>query len=226
MNSAIIVAAGKSERMGVKMDKAFLTLGPSPVLAYSLRAFQECADIHSIVLVVRHDQLAAAEGLVQLFGIGKIRKVVSGGATRQDSVAAGFAALDPDTLIVSVHDAARPCVTKELISETIKTAQKHGSGVAATKVTDTVKAVKKGQTVDSTLDRNLIWTVQTPQTFKYGIFKKAFDELKKSKAGVTDEASAVERIGVEVRLVQTAFPNIKITTTDDLPIASLLLGIK
>ena len=226
MVSAIIVAAGKSERMGSKIDKAFLSLGPEPVLAYSLRAFQECHNVHSIVLVVRNDKLSAAEGMVQMFGISKIRSIIAGGASRQSSVAAGLAAVDPDSEIVCVHDAARPCVTPALISETVGVARKYGSGVAASKVTDTVKIVKKGHVVDSTLDRDLIWTVQTPQTFKYDILIKAFESLKKSKDDVTDEATAVEKTGAEVRLVPCSFPNMKITTPDDLPVAALLMGIK
>ena len=144
MNSAIILAAGRSERMGGKMDKAFLSLGPQPVLAYSLRVFQECPDIDSIVLVTRKDQLIAAKGVCQMFGIGKLRAVVAGGQMRQLSVEQGLQAVDPDTRIVCVHDAARPCVTTALISETIKAAKKFGSGVAATHITDTVKIAFEG----------------------------------------------------------------------------------
>lgn len=226
MNSAIIVAAGRSDRMGGRMDKAFLSLGAQPVLAYSLRAFQECPDIHSIVLVVRRNQRIAAKGVTTLFGIAKLRAIVAGGALRQASVQEGLKALDPDTRIVCVHDAARPCVTPELISETIKTAQQHGSGVAATRITDTVKLVEKGQTTTSTLDRDKIWTVQTPQTFKLELINKAFEALAADEARVTDESMAVERLGESVRLVPTTFPNLKITTPDDLRSAAALLGIK
>ena len=226
MVSAVIVAGGKSQRMGGNLDKAFLSLGPQPVLAYSLSVFQECQDVHSIVLVVRKEQLMAAEGVCQMFGISKLRTIVAGGASRQDSVLAGLKAVDPDTEFVCVHDAARPCVTKELVSETIASAKKYGSGVAATKITDTVKSAEKGQIVTATLDREKLWTVQTPQTFKHALLMRAFAELGKGKGSVTDEASAVERLGEAVRLIPTTFLNIKITTTDDLPLASSLLGIK
>ncbi len=226
MNSAIIVAAGRSERMGGKMDKAFLSLGSVPVLSYSLRVFQECSEIDSIVLVVRRDQQVAAKGVVQMFGISKLRAIVSGGAMRQASVEQGMQALDPDTRFVCVHDAARPCVTNALIVETIRSAKRHGSGVAATRITDTVKLVERGQIVSSTLDRSKVWTVQTPQTFRYELLRRAFDALAGKAAEVTDESMAVELLGEEVHLVPTVFPNLKITTPDDLPVAASLLGIQ
>ncbi|MCL1856217.1 MAG: 2-C-methyl-D-erythritol 4-phosphate cytidylyltransferase [Kiritimatiellaeota bacterium] len=225
MVTAVIVAGGKSQRMGSDIDKAFLSLGPQPVLAYSLCVFQDCPEVHSIVLVVRKEQLTAAQGVCQMFGISKLKAIVTGGASRQDSVMAGLKAVDPDTTIVCVHDAARPCVTKELVAETVASAKKCGSGVAATKITDTVKAASAAQTVTETLDREKLWTVQTPQTFKLPLLARAFAELGKAKGRVTDEASAVERLGETVHLVPTAFLNLKITTPDDLPLASLLLGI-
>ena len=120
MNTAIIVAAGKSERMGGKVDKAFLSLGPKPVLAYSLMAFEACADIDAIIVVVRKDQVIATQGVARMFGCRKVQAVVPGGSCRQASVRNGMKECDPDTTIVSVHDAARPCITPALISETIK----------------------------------------------------------------------------------------------------------
>lgn len=225
MNSAIIVAAGRSGRMGGKMDKSFLSLGAQPVLAYSLRAFQECSDIGSIVVVVRRDQRDAAKGVATLFGISKLREIVSGGRTRQASVMSGMEALDPDTEIVCVHDAARPCVTPALISETIRTAKRTGAGVAASRINDTVKLVERGQTVSSTLDRDKVWTTQTPQTFSYELLKRAMDALVADEAVVTDDSAAVERLGEAVTLVDTAFPNPKITVPEDLRSIAALLGI-
>ena len=120
MVTAIIVAAGKSERMGAGTDKAFLNLGPKPVVAWSLLAFERCADVDQIVLVVRKDQLIAAKAVVRMFGISKVRAVVAGGAKRQDSVMNGLKELDVDTRFVVVHDGARPCVRPETISEVVK----------------------------------------------------------------------------------------------------------
>ena len=226
MTTAVIVAAGKSERMGGSVDKAFLSLGSKPVIAYSMMTFEACPDIDAIVLVVRKDQLIAAKGVSQMFGCRKVTAIVAGGASRQTSVRNGLAACDPETKIVCVHDGARPCVTSALIAETIKSAKRTGSGVAATKVTDTVKYVERGQVITSTLDRDKVWTVQTPQTFKFDLLNRALDAAEKSGDKFTDEASAVEKIGESVHLIPTPFPNIKITVSEDISIASLLLGIQ
>jgi 2-C-methyl-D-erythritol 4-phosphate cytidylyltransferase len=226
MVSAIIVAAGKSERMGGGVDKAFLSLGSRPVLAYSLRVMEQCTDVDEVILVVRKDQIIAANGLVQLFGCKKVAKVVAGGATRQASVSNGLAACGYESTIVCVHDGARPCVTPELISETIKSAKLKGSGVAATKVTDTVKTADKNQVAVQTIDREKLWTTQTPQTFKIAILRKALAKAEADNAKHTDEASALEALGEPAHLVQTPFHNIKITTPEDIKIASLLLGIQ
>lgn len=224
MNYGVVVAAGKSERMGVNVDKAFLSLGTRPVLAYSLLAFEKCHDIDGIILVCRKDKMDSARAMASLFGISKLKRVVAGGTKRQVSVGNGLAVLADDVDIVAVHDGARPCVTPELISETIKSAKRYGSGVAAVKVTDTVKHVESGLTVSRTVDRTKLWAVQTPQTFKRDLLEKAFDRIKKKNATVTDEASAVELVS-EVHLVGAPVSNIKITTADDLALAAALLKL-
>ena len=225
MNSAIIVAAGRGQRMGINTDKAFLNLGPKPVVAWSMIAFEECAEIDRIILVVRRDQLIAAKTVAQMFGISKFQEVVVGGSNRQDSVLNGMKVLDPDTRYVCVHDGARPCVKPELIQATLRCAKRHGSGIAASRIWDTVKYVERGTTVDHTEDRTKLWTVQTPQTFNVALLTKAYAEVKTKKASVTDDAAAVELLGETVRLVEWPHPNIKITTADDLPLAVAALQI-
>ena len=225
MNVGIVVAAGKSERMGPQVDKAFLSLGTKPVLAYSLVAFEKCRDIDSIIVVVRKDRIEAAHGVAHMFGCSKIRRIVAGGAKRQVSVSHGLACLDDDATIVSIHDGARPCITPELISETIKVAKRCGSGVAAAKITDTVKYVDKGYTVTRTVDRAKLWAVQTPQTFKRELLMEAFALVAKKRMTVTDDASAVELVTKRVRLVPSPTPNVKITTADDLAVAAALLKL-
>jgi 2-C-methyl-D-erythritol 4-phosphate cytidylyltransferase len=225
MNAGVIVAAGKSERVGPKVDKAFLSLGTKPVLAYALQAYERCTDIDEVVLVVRRDRVEAARAMAQMFGCSKVKKVVAGGTKRQVSVQNGLDELRDEIKIVSVHDGARPCVTPELISQTIKTAARYGSGVAAVKITDTVKYVEKGVVVRKTLDREKLWAVQTPQTFKRELLEKAFEALKKKAAVVTDEAQAVELVCKDVRLVPSSVSNIKITTADDLILAADLLRL-
>ena len=225
MNTAIIVAAGKSTRMGSNTDKAFLSLGAKPVLAWSLLAFEQCTDIDQIVLVVRKDQVLAAKSVAQMFGISKIRTIVAGGSRRQDSVQNGMREMDPATRMVVVHDGARPCVTPQLISDTIKCAKRNGCGVAAARIWDTIKYVERGSTVDHTVDRAKLWAVQTPQAFTTALLQRAYQAVEEQKVTVTDEASAVELLGELLRLVEWRYPNIKITTAEDLPLAAAAMKI-
>jgi len=162
---------------------------------------------------------------VQMFGLSKVSDIVAGGARRQDSVAKGLAAVDPDTRIVVVHDGARPCVTSELISATVDSARKSGCGIAATRIVDTVKYVERGAVVDHTVDRSKLWAVQTPQAFKLDLLQKAYRKVEADGAVVTDEAAAVELLGESVRLVEWQKPNIKITMVEDLAVAAALLRI-
>ena len=183
MTNAIIVAAGKSERMGTGTDKAFLSLGNRPVVAWSLIAFEKCPDIDRIILVVRKEQQLAAKAVAKMFGISKLVAVVPGGNKRQESVQAGLAVCDVDTRFVVVHDGARPCVTPEVISEVVKLAK--------------------------------------PQAFNFRVLQNAYKSLGKND--VTDDCQAVELSGEAVRIYENREPNFKITTVEDLQIASALL---
>ena len=225
INSGIIVAAGRGERMGPDVDKVFLSLGSKPVLIYSLLAFEKCADIDEVILVVRKERVESARCAVQMFGCTKVRKIVAGGTQRQLSVANGLAELSEDSDMVAVHDGARPCITPALISETISSARQFGSGVAAVKITDTVKEVDKGIIISKTIDRTKLWRVQTPQAFKRDLLEKALVMVRKKKITVTDEASAVEFISKAVRLVPSRSSNIKITSPDDLVLAAALMRL-
>jgi 2-C-methyl-D-erythritol 4-phosphate cytidylyltransferase len=211
--------------MGGDVDKAFLSLGPKPMLAYSLMAFQQCELIDEVVIVVRKERVDSARAMAQMFGCTKVRSVVAGGTRRQSSVANGMAGLGDDVRVVVVHDGARPCVTPRIIGDTVQSALTHGSGVAAVKVTDTVKYVERGLTVTRTVDRDKLWAVQTPQAFAFDLLKAALEEVRKRKATVTDEASAVELLGKEVRLVPAPASNIKVTMADDMLLAAALLKL-
>lgn len=221
MTTAIIVAAGKSERMGAGTDKAFLSLVNKPVVAWSLLAFERCPDIDRIVLVVRKDQQVAAKAVCQMFGISKLQTIVPGGAKRQESVQAGFKACDIDTRLVVIHDGARPCVTSDLISEVVKAAKRSPAVTVGRRITDTVKRVEKGTTVAATEDREKLWVVQTPQAFQMKTLRAAFKALGDRE--VTDECQAVELSGEAVKILESRQPNFKITTVEDLQIAGALL---
>jgi len=225
MNYGIIVAAGKSERVGPHVDKVFLNLGSQPVLAYSLNAFEKCPDIDGVILVVRKDRIEAARGMVQMFGFAKVKKIIAGGPTRQISVCNGLSKLSDDVKIVAIHDGARPCITPILVSEIVKAAKRYGSGVAAVKITDTVKEVEKGLIVQRTVDRLKLWAVQTPQAFRRDLLTKAFQVVRRKRLTVTDDAAAVELVCKDVHLVPAPLSNIKITTADDLNLAVALLKL-
>lgn len=224
MVTAIIVAAGKSERMGAGVDKVFLALGTKPVVAWSLLAFERCTDVDQIILVVRKEQLTAAKALVRMFGISKLRTVVPGGTKRQDSVMNGLKEVDADTRIVVIHDGARPCVAPETISETVKMARRSGAVVVGSRIWDTVKYVEKGTTVTRTENRAKLWAVQTPQAFSATLIRRAYEAAVKAGAEVTDDASAVEMLGEPVKIYECEAPNLKITTGQaDLQVATAIM---
>ncbi len=221
MTTAIIVAAGKSERMGPGTDKAFLSLVNKPIVAWSLLAFERCPDVDKIVLVVRKDQIVASKAVVQMFGISKIHAIVSGGSKRQESVQAGLAACDIDTRYVIVHDGARPCITSDAISDIVKAVRRSPAVTFGCKITDTVKRVEKGGTVAATEERDKLWAVQTPQAFQIKVLREAYKALGKRE--VTDDCHAVELNSGTVKIIENRLPNFKITTVEDLQIAGSIL---
>ena len=221
MTTAIILAAGKSERMGGGVDKAFLSLVNKPMVAWSLMAFEKCPDIDRIVLVVRKEQLIASKAVVKMFGISKIDKIVAGGSKRQESVDAGVKACDLDTRYVVVHDAARPLVTPALVSEVVAAVKRTAAVTVGRPVTDTVKLCEKGSVVTKTIDRDRLWAVQTPQAFQLKELRAAYKALGKTE--ISDDCMAVELNGGAVRVVENRKPNVKVTYPEDLELAATLL---
>ena len=226
MVTAIIVAAGESDRMGSGTDKAFLNLGSRPVVAWSLLAFERCPDVDQIVLVVRKDQQTAAKALVRMFGISKIHAIVPGGKERQDSVMAGLKAMDSDTRIVAVHDGARPCVKPEIVTEVVKLARRTGAAVVGHRIWDSVKYVEKGLQIGRSEDRSKLWAVQTPQVFGVQLIKDAYAKVVADGRTVTDDSAAVELLGTDVRIFESNAVNVKITTVEDLQLAAGALNLK
>jgi len=222
MTTAIILAGGKSTRMGEGVDKAFLSLVNKPMVAWSLLAFERSADIDRIILVVRKDQIIASKAVVKMFGISKLDKIVAGGTKRQESVQAGLAACDADTRTVVVHDAARPCVTSDLVSEIVKAAKRGDAVTVGCPVIDTVKSCAKGTTVTETVSRERLWAVQTPQAFAFRTLRDAYRNLD-PKIEVTDDCQAVERAGGVVKILENRRPNFKVTVPEDLHLVAALL---
>ncbi|MEE9277179.1 MAG: 2-C-methyl-D-erythritol 4-phosphate cytidylyltransferase, partial [Dehalococcoidia bacterium] len=222
---AIIVAAGRSQRMG-GADKTLAPLAGLPATAHSLRAFADCAGVDAIVLVSgerNHDALMA---LAEEYGRGKVVAVVPGGAQRQDSVGEGLAALPP-TEIVAVHDAARPLVTVAMIERGLALAEQHGAASAAVPARDTIKETRPlpdgTAEVVRTIDRSTLWTVQTPQVFRRDLLARAHAGAAANGLKATDDAMLVESLGQPVVVYDVEGPNLKLTTPDDLTLAAALL---
>jgi 2-C-methyl-D-erythritol 4-phosphate cytidylyltransferase len=223
MVTAIVLAAGRSTRMGGGANKQFISLLGKPLLWYSLAAFERCAAVDAVVLVRSPEHAAPLEKIVRESGFKKVAGYADGGTERQNSVWNGLDRCDSQTEIVAVHDGARPLVTPELIEATVQSAREHGTGIAATKVVDTIKEADETRTILRTVDRTRLWAVQTPQTIRFGLLREAYALVLKKNLVVTDEAAAVELLGHPVRLVETRFLNLKITTPADLGVVEALL---
>lgn len=216
---AVIVAAGTASRMG-GIDKVMAPLGGEPMIVRTVRAFQNCGAIAEIVVVTREDLILPITSACR--GMDKVRAVVAGGASRQESVARGLSALSGQMKLAAVHDGARPLVSDAVIDRTVRAAHSYGAAASAVPVKDTVKVVKGGL-VMATPDRNALRAVQTPQVFDFDLLRGALEKAEKDKAAVTDDCSAVERLGMSVKIVEGEERNLKITTPLDLKIAALLL---
>ena len=220
---AVIVAAGRSQRIAGP-DKLWVELpGPDgrkrPLLAYAVAAFQRCAAIDRIVLVVAEDAVERARELAQREGIDKLHAVVAGGKRRQDSVRAGLYALEGCDW-VAIHDGARPLVTPELIERGIAEAQETGASCCALPVPDTVKEAGEGRAIIRTLDRARLWLAQTPQVFRYDLLVNAHATFE---GDATDDAAMIEALGGQVQLYPGSRRNLKVTTREDLELVKALL---
>jgi 2-C-methyl-D-erythritol 4-phosphate cytidylyltransferase len=223
MVSAIIVAAGKGTRMGPNRDKLFLEIAGRPVVAHTWQRFEQAAAIDEIVLVVREGMQSAFQELAAQYHFKKPFRLVAGGVERQDSVWNGLQALAAEAEIVAIQDGARPCTNDALINATIAAAREMGAAVAAQPVTDTIKETADGKLISRNLERSKLWAVQTPQTFKVEVIRRALALVREKKLQVTDDTAACELIGQQVRLVNSMAPNPKVTIPADLAYIELLL---
>lgn len=223
MNAAVIVAAGKGTRMGADVDKLFLEVAGRPVVAHTWQRFNDARCIDEIVLVVREGMQGAFAGIARQFNLTKRHRFVLGGKERQDSVWNGLAALSPKVDVVAIQDGARPCTSEALIEATVAAARDLGAAVAASPLTDTIKESADGRRVERTLDRSKLWSVQTPQTFKVEVIRRALDGVRQRGLVVTDDTAACELIGQSVHLVRGSSPNPKVTVPSDLAYVELLL---
>jgi 2-C-methyl-D-erythritol 4-phosphate cytidylyltransferase len=221
MNAAILVAAGKGVRMGA--DKLWLEIAGRPVIAHTWKKFNDAKCVDEIIVVVRDGAQKNFSELARKFHFQKPFQIVVGGMERQDSVWNGLEALSPKAGIVAIHDAARPCTTEVLIAATIEAARETGAAVATQQITDTIKESADGKTISRTLDRSKLWSVQTPQTFRVEIIRRAISAARAKNLIFTDDTAACELIGQPVQLVPSAPPNPKVTVPGDLPFIETLL---
>ena len=216
---AVIVAAGSASRMG-GIDKVMAQLKGEPMIVRTVRAFQQCDAIKEIVIVTREDLIRPISSLCSK--MDKVKAVVVGGKSRQESVGLGLNALSRDVKLAAIHDGARPLITQAVIDRTVRAAHTYGAAAPAVPVKDTIKVVKSGL-VMATPDRANLRAVQTPQVFDFDLLRGALKKAAEENAAVTDDCSAVERLGMSVKIVEGEESNLKITTPLDLRIAEMLL---
>ena len=216
---AVIVAAGSASRMG-GIDKVMAPLGGEPMIARTVRAFQECDAVFEIVIVTREDLILPINSLCKEFS--KVKAVIVGGKTRQESVSNGLNALSKEMKLAAIHDGARPLITWQLIDWVVRAANTYGAAAPAIPVKDTIKTVEGGLVVN-TPDRSKLRAVQTPQVFDIDLLKGALLKAYQDGAELTDDCSAVERLGMKVKIVEGDEKNLKVTTPMDLKIAEMLL---
>ena len=216
---AVIVAAGSASRMG-GIDKVMAELEGEPMIVRTVRTFQECDVIKEIVIVTRQDLIVPIMDLCHQFP--KVQAVVVGGSSRQESVSFGLNALSNKVKLVAVQDGARPLITWQVIDRTVRAAHSYGAAAPAVPVKDTIKVVEGG-VVRNTPDRKTLQAVQTPQVFDLDLLRGALEKAARDEAEVTDDCSAVERLGMSVKIVEGDERNIKVTTPMDLKIAKMLL---
>ncbi len=221
MTSAIIVAAGTSQRMG--FDKLLAPLGGWPVIKHTIDAFENCPDISEIIVITNDERFKAIERLEHEECYQKLTHLIHGGAERHHSVWNGLKELNPHSQYVAVHDGARPLITPAQITRCIEAAKLHRAAASAHPITDTVKRADDSQQVSAPVDRDKLWAMETPQVFEVALLVEAYEKILEAGNAVTDEVSAVEQLGHPIQLVPNPAPNPKITYPEDLATAEKLL---
>ena len=221
--SAVIVASGNSTRMG-GISKQMMMLDNIPVVARTIMAFDECEYISEIIVVAKAEEFYLYQEFQKIYKFKKLTRLVSGGATRQESVKNGFEAISKDSKFVAIHDGARCLISPKDIEKVCAAAYKNGGATAATRAVDSIKISSgKNLFIESSANRNHIWLAQTPQIFRTDIYELALLKAKEDGLEVTDDNSLVENLGAKIKLVECGRNNLKITTPDDIPVALAIL---
>lgn len=222
--SVIVAAAGMSNRMGSKINKQFIDIDNKPVLAHTLKKFEESSYVDEIILISKEEEVEyCRKEIVKKYGFKKIKKIIKGGKERQDSIYNGILALNERCDIVLTHDGARPFVRKENIEDGIEGVLEHGACVIGVPVKDTIKVIDEEENIHHTPKRSMLWAAQTPQCFWRSLLQKGYEYAIGEGIVGTDDSSLVEKAGYNVRMIRGNYDNIKITTPEDLIIAESLL---
>jgi len=223
--SALVVAAGSGKRMGAEVPKQYLPIYGKPLVVHTLERIALCKSIDEIVVVVPEGDERKMEEYIEKWRVDKIEHIVAGGPRRQDSVFRGLKKVSENVEIVIVHDGVRPLISVSKICELIVAVREYGAAVLAVPLNDTIK-ICRNNWIEKTLDRKDVWRVQTPQGFKKELIVRGYEKAFEEKIDVTDDASLIERLNHPVRILRGEDTNIKITTSEDLRLAELIISRK
>jgi 2-C-methyl-D-erythritol 4-phosphate cytidylyltransferase len=218
----VLPAAGSGKRMGAGQNKLFLQLAGKPILVHTLQVFEQDPNCTGIWLAVKDEERAFIQSLLDKYGITKVKGLPTGGEERQHSVHSCIKQMQ-NVGIVLVHDAARPFITEPIIKQLAETAYFQGAAIAGVRVKDTMKVVRDG-IIKETIDRELLWSIQTPQAFRFDLLAQAEDVAEKVGFLGTDEAMLVERLGHKIHVVESSYENVKMTTKEDLLFGEAILA--
>lgn len=220
---AIIAAAGRSSRMEGHGPKQWIPLEEIPVLARTLLAFESARTISSVVVVCKTSDIDRVRALLPRYSIQKVSALVSGGPSRQLSVAAGVVAAPQDTEFLAIHDGARPLTAPEEIDACVRDCYTADASALGVPIKDTVKIVDENSLVQVTPERSFVWAVQTPQVFRRSVYLRALEKAKREGKEYTDDCQLVEHLGIKVHLCRGSYENLKLTTEDDLAAAEAII---
>jgi len=221
--TSIVLAAGSGSRMGTEVKKQYMLLDDKPLFIHALEIMEKQKKITDVILVVPSVDRDFCNELIKKYPIKKVLRIVSGGDTRGASVYNGLQAVPEDSEFVVVHDGARPFLSQKLLEDVLEAAKVEGAAIAGVPVKDTIKQVELDGLVKETLERNLLWIVQTPQIFRKEILLECYKKALKDDLQGTDDASIVEAYGYPVKVVMGDYRNVKITTKEDLEYAEYLM---
>ncbi len=223
--AAVIAAGGSSSRMGEGISKQMLKIGNVPVIVHTLLAFEKAETVNEIVVVAKESELPLYDTFKAEYGITKLKKTIGGGNSRGESVKKGFAAIDEKADFVAIHDGARCLITPGEIDRVNRAAFASGAAAAAVKCEETVKSEKSGLILE-TLDRDHTWLARTPQVFGTDLYRAALAIAERDSFTATDDCGLVEHIDYRIKLIACSKHNIKITTQEDIPLATAILAMR